>query len=87
MKTMAAGKFKATCLAVMDEVQAKREPVVITKNGKPVAKLVPLELPEAEDPLDAFYFGKIEILGDIVKPIYSDEEWEQFFKESADQLG
>ena len=29
MRTMAAGKFKATCLAVMDEVQAKREPVVI----------------------------------------------------------
>jgi hypothetical protein len=34
MRTMAAGRFKATCLAVMDEVQAKREPVVITKNGK-----------------------------------------------------
>ena len=43
MKTMAAGKFKATCLAVMDEVQAKREPVVLTKNGKPVAKLVPVD--------------------------------------------
>jgi prevent-host-death family protein len=87
MRTMAAGKFKATCLAVMDEVQAKREPVVITKNGKPVAKLVPLELPEGEDPLDAFYFGKIEIVGDIIKPIYSDEEWEKFFNDSADQLG
>ena len=87
MKTMAAGKFKATCLAVMDEVQAKREPVVITKNGKPVAKLVPLEVPEGEDPLDAFYFGKIEIVGDIVAPIYSDEEWEEFLQKSADQLG
>ena len=39
MKTMAAGSFKAKCLAVMDEVQAKRETVVITKRGKPVAKL------------------------------------------------
>ncbi len=44
MRTMAAGKFKATCLAVMDEVQAKREPVVLTKNGRPVAELVPIEI-------------------------------------------
>lgn len=86
MRTMAAGKFKATCLAVMDEVQAKREPVLLTKNGKPVAKLVPLELSEGEDPLDAFYFGKIEINGDITQPIYSDEEWEEFFDEAADEL-
>jgi prevent-host-death family protein len=87
MRTMAAGKFKATCLAVMDEVQAKREPVLITKNGKPVAKMVPLELAEGEDPLDAFYFGKIEVLGDITQPMYSEEESEDFFNRSADQLG
>src|SRR6266480_5929568 len=41
MKKMAAGAFKTNCLAVMDEVQAKHETVVITKHGKPVAKLVP----------------------------------------------
>jgi prevent-host-death family protein len=41
MRTMAAGSFKAECLAVIDEVQAKRETVVITKHGKPAAKLVP----------------------------------------------
>lgn len=77
MKTMAAGKFKATCLAVMDEVQAKREPVVITKNGKPVAKLVPLELAERADPLDIFRFpGKIEILGDIISPVTDLEDWD-----------
>jgi prevent-host-death family protein len=44
MKKMAAGSFKIHCLAVMDEVQAKRrEAVVITKRGKPVAKLVPAD--------------------------------------------
>jgi antitoxin (DNA-binding transcriptional repressor) of toxin-antitoxin stability system len=43
MKKMAAGSFKVNCLAVMDEVQAKRETVVITKRGKPVAKLVPAD--------------------------------------------
>jgi len=41
MKKMAAGVFKANCLAVMDDVQAKHETIVITKRGKPVAKLVP----------------------------------------------
>jgi prevent-host-death family protein len=75
MRTMAAGKFKATCLAVMDEVQAKREPVVITKNGKPVAKLVPLEL-SAGDPLAIFRFGKGRIVGDIVSPISPLEDWD-----------
>jgi prevent-host-death family protein len=39
---MAAGFFKANCLVVVDEVQAKHNGVVITKHGKPVAKLVPL---------------------------------------------
>jgi prevent-host-death family protein len=75
MKIMAAGKFKAQCLAVMDEVQAKREPVVVTKNGKPVAKLVPVELPEGEDPLDAFFIGG-EILGDIMAPAVALEDYE-----------
>jgi prevent-host-death family protein len=85
MKTMAAGKFKATCLAVMDEVQAKREPVVITKNGKPVAKLVPV-LPEGRDPIFGFYRGKLEIPGDVMSPIYSDEELEAFFERSMEQM-
>jgi prevent-host-death family protein len=85
MRTMAAGKFKATCLAVMDEVQAKREPVVITKNGKPVAKLVPIVEGE-RDPLFGFYRGNLEIPGDIISPIYSDEELDAFFERSMEQL-
>ncbi len=68
------GKFKATCLAVMDEVQAKREPVVITKNGKPVARLEPVEV--ETDPLAIFQFGKGKIVGDIVSPITSPEDWD-----------
>jgi prevent-host-death family protein len=73
MKTMAAGKFKATCLKVMDEVQAKREPVILTKNGKPVAKLVPMEL--EDDPLAVFRFGSGKIVGDVVSPIEELEDW------------
>jgi prevent-host-death family protein len=87
MRTIGAGKFKATCLALLDEVQAKREEVVVTKNGKPVAKMVPLDLPVDEDPLDAFLFpGGVEILGDIMAPLYTDAEYEEFFERSAEQI-
>ncbi len=73
-KKMAAGKFKANCLAVMDEVQSKRQTVIITKRGKPVAKLVPVET-EEKDSIFGFMKGKGKILGDIVSPILSLEEW------------
>jgi prevent-host-death family protein len=73
MKKMAAGAFKVHCLAVMDEVQSKREAVLITKRGKPVAKLVPVER-EADD-IFGFLSGKGKITGDIVSPILSPEEW------------
>ena len=45
MKTLAAGQFKNLCLKVLDEVAETRRPVVITKRGKPVAKLVPITAP------------------------------------------
>ena len=73
MKKMAAGVFKAKCLAVMDEVQAKREAVIITKRGKPVAKLVPVD--EDKNEIFGFLAGKGVIVGDIVKPILSSKEW------------
>jgi antitoxin (DNA-binding transcriptional repressor) of toxin-antitoxin stability system len=41
MKTMAAGKFKDLCLKTLDEVARTKSVVVITKRGRPVAKLVP----------------------------------------------
>lgn len=73
MKTMAAGAFKVHCLAVMDEVQSKREAVVITKRGKPVAKLVPVG--NEKDEIYGFLKGKGKVLGDIVSPIMTPEEW------------
>jgi prevent-host-death family protein len=77
MRTMAAAKFKAQCLSVIDEVQAKREPIVVTKHGKPVAKVVPLELTKGEDPLAAFLFpGKVKTVGDIVSPSSWLEKWD-----------
>ena len=73
MKKMAAGTFKTNCLAVMDEVQAKRESVVITKRGKPVAKLVPVNT--ATDEIYNFLAGKGAITGDVLSPAISIEHW------------
>ena len=75
MKKMAAGSFKIHCLAVMDEVQAKRETVVITKRGKPVAKLIPAD--NDADDIYNFLAGKGVITGDVMSPAISKEEWGQ----------
>jgi prevent-host-death family protein len=61
MKTMAAAKFKEQCLAVLDSVDA--EGIIITKHGKPVAKLVPIEAESAV--LIGKLRGRIRIKGDI----------------------
>ena len=72
-KTIPAGKFKVRCLAIMDEVQAKRQAVVITKRGKPVAKLVPVE--KEKDDIFGFLKGKGKVTGDVVSPALTPEEW------------
>ena len=73
MKKMAAGIFKAKCLKVLDEVQSRRETVVITKRGKPVAKMVPIRT--EKDPIFGYMAGKIRITGDVVGPILTWKEW------------
>ena len=74
MKTMPAGKFKAQCLEVMDRVRATREPVLITKRGRPVAKLVPARKHQGN--VFGCLKGVVEIVGDIESPLVSPDEWE-----------
>lgn len=57
MKTIPAGVFKTKCLAIMDEVKAKRQTVVITKQGQPVAKLVPINI--GLDDIFDFFGGEV----------------------------
>jgi prevent-host-death family protein len=74
MKQIPAGQFKAQCLAIMDKVLQTGEPVVITKHGKPVVKLVPAE--DRADDIFGYMAGKAKIVGDIVGPITPLEDWE-----------
>ena len=70
-RTMKASEFKAKCLQLMDDLADGGGEIVITKNGKPVSRLVPYREPAAS------FFGsergKIKILGDIVSPMPA--EW------------
>jgi prevent-host-death family protein len=74
MKQMPAGKFKARCLSVMDDVQATGEPVIVTKRGRPVAKVVPVG--SSKEDLFGFMAGEFKIVGDIESPVTPLEDWE-----------
>jgi len=71
-RTIKASEFKAKCLALMDEVARTGETVVITKNGEPVADLVPHRV-KKRSPFGVWK-GQVEITGDIMSPI--DVEWD-----------
>jgi prevent-host-death family protein len=74
MKKYPAGEFKTHCLRVMEEVRLKRETVVITRKGTPIAKLVPVD----EPPQDVFgcLENEMTIAGDILGPVVPPDSWE-----------
>jgi prevent-host-death family protein len=69
--TIPAGEFKAKCLKLLDKVAEDRQPLIITKHGKPVAQLIPVP---AEKNIIGAMRGSVLWEGDIISPI--DVEWE-----------
>lgn len=69
-RTMTSAEFKAKCLALMDEVNASGDVIVITKRGRPVAKLEPYRVMPDQ------WLGRdrdaIEIHGDLIEPVEVD---------------
>jgi prevent-host-death family protein len=61
VKKIGSAKFKEQCLALLDQVDS--EGIIITKHGKPVAKLIPIETESAQ--LIGSLKGKIKVTGDI----------------------
>ena len=68
-----AGEFKAHCLQLMDNVKDFRQEIVITKFGRPVAKLVPVEEQPKASPF-GFLKDSVVIKSDIIAPI--GEKWD-----------
>ena len=74
MPKVSATLFKARCLELMDRVAERREAWVVTKRGKPVARLVPIAR-ASKEPFFGRLAGQAEELGDITKPVAPASAW------------
>lgn len=75
MRSIAAGEFKQRCLALLDEVGASGESIVVTKRGKPVAQLTPVS-PERHNDWRGAMRTQGQITGDLVAPAVEPGDWE-----------
>ena len=73
MKQMRASAFKARCLSVMDDIQETGEPVIVTKRGKPVVKVVPIK--SEKDDIFGSMADEVKIVGDIESPVVPLKAW------------
>jgi prevent-host-death family protein len=76
MKEIAISEFKAKCLGILEEVRKTRQPVRVTRFGKPVAEVVPPSPEKRPKHWLGCMVGTGEILGDIVGPTGTLEDWE-----------
>jgi prevent-host-death family protein len=67
VKTIAATRFKARCLAILEEVRQTRQPLTVTRHGRPVAEIIPCVIgnESKENPLR----GSVLHQGDLLSPI------------------
>jgi prevent-host-death family protein len=75
MKEIAISEFKAKCLGLLEEVRKTRKPIRVTRFGKPVAEVIPASPGKPEGRRLGSMVGTGEILGDIVGPTGSLEDW------------
>jgi prevent-host-death family protein len=75
MKEIAISEFKAKCLAILDQVQKTKQPIRITRRGRPIAEVGPPKPVDNRDWIGSMK-GRMEILGDIVSPASDEDDWE-----------
>jgi prevent-host-death family protein len=78
-REIAAGEFKAKCLAIIDEVNKSGQEVIITKRGKAAAKLIPFANPTTKESIIGRLEGIGEIVGDpddLIKPVFPLEDYD-----------
>ena len=81
MPEITATEFKARCLQLMDRVCERRETYLITKRGRRVAKLAPLDPPRQNTSVLGCLRGEVEIVGDIVGSPVSEDAWNETLRE------
>ena len=76
MQEVAISEFKAKCLALLEQVRKTKQPIRITRFGKPVAEVVPPTVVMDRKAWFDSMKDTVEILGDIVSPANDEDEWE-----------
>lgn len=76
MRTVAISEFKATCLALLEEVRTTGEPLVVTKRGVPIARIEPPTHVDVPRRKLGCMSGRGAVLGDLVAPVSSIDEWD-----------
>jgi prevent-host-death family protein len=76
MKEVAISEFKAKCLGMLEQVRKTRKPIRITRFGEPIAEIVPPTPKKNRKNWLGSMEGTIRIVGDIVGPISSEDDWE-----------
>lgn len=76
MKSISVSKFKATCLSLLEKVSKTGRPLLITKNGSPLAQVLPPPPTQNKKHWIGMAKGELEIVGDIVSPVSVPEDWD-----------
>ena len=79
MNQVSISEFKAKCLGLIEQVQKTRQPLRITRHGRPVAEVIPAG-PEPKQQFVGDMVGTGKIVGDIVSPIISVDDIEAYQK-------
>ena len=69
-------EFKAKCLALLEQVRKTRQPIRVTRHGKPIAEVVPPGPVMDRKSWLASMKGTVRITGDIISPATDEDEWE-----------
>lgn len=78
IEEVSISEFKATCLAILARVKRTKKPILVLRKGEPIAQVVPPPLPSIPPSWLGSLSSSGEILGDILGPVSSPEEWEAF---------
>ena len=71
MESLSVSKFKATCLAILQDVSRQKKRIIITKRGKPIAEVIPYDSNKNDIPLE----DTVVFMDDIISPVAA-KDWE-----------
>jgi len=76
MQEVAISKFKAKCLALLEQVSKTKKPIRVTRFGKPIADVIPPSSIQGRAAWIGSMKDSMEIVGDIISPANEEDEWE-----------